>query len=99
MIGADGSKLIRARIFGGAIGMAAWLLTPVHVVLSDTAAKRELKEKNLTLEQLPLIKYGDAALVKLREEGIVTDIGAVVRIERNSTLGGEGYSYYRKIVP
>jgi DNA-directed RNA polymerase subunit H (RpoH/RPB5) len=81
------------------IEMAGWILTPVHIVLSDSAAKKELKREKLDIEQLPWLKYGDAALVKLREEGSETEIGSVVRIERTSEVGGEGYAYYRKIVP
>ncbi len=79
--------------------MSGWILSAVHVVLSDSDAKKELKQNNLEIEQLPLIKYSDAALAKLRQEGSETSIGSIVRIDRKSEVGGEGYAYYRKIVP
>ena len=79
--------------------MSGWILSAVHVVLSDSDAKKELKQNNLEIEQLPLIKYSDAALAKLRQEGSETSIGSIVRIDRKSEVGGEVYAYYRKIVP
>ena len=59
--------------------------------------KRELKKINVTLEELPLIKYRDAAIQTLVESGEEVKIGDVIRITRDSKTGGE-ISYYRKVV-
>ena len=38
-----------------------WYKTPKHEVLSATQAKRELKQLDIAIEELPLIKLGDPA--------------------------------------
>ena len=76
-----------------------WKHTPKHEVLTDTQAKRQLKLLSMTFEELPLIKYSDAALKKLREEGVETPLDSVVRISRNSITYGENAFYYRRVIP
>tara|TARA_B100001778_G_scaffold217619_1_gene180315 strand:+ start:321 stop:560 length:240 start_codon:yes stop_codon:yes gene_type:complete len=75
----------------------SWHFTPKHEKISESQAKRELKKINVTLEELPLIKYRDAAIQTLVESGEEVKIGDVIRITRDSKTGGE-ISYYRKVV-
>tara|TARA_B100000073_G_C23706941_1_gene562662 strand:+ start:1032 stop:1271 length:240 start_codon:yes stop_codon:yes gene_type:complete len=75
----------------------SWHFTPKHEKLSESQAKRELKKINVTLEELPLIKYGDAAIQVLVNDGEEIKIGDVIRITRDSKTGGE-IPYYRKVV-
>ena len=62
----------------------AWYKTPKHEVLSATQAKRELKILNISLEELPLIKINDAALVDLSNSGVNIIPGDIIRVSRNS---------------
>ena len=73
----------------------AWYKAPKHEVLSALQAKRELK---LQVEELPLIKLSDAALIDLSNSGITIIPGDIVRVSRNSNTGGEGFRYYRKVI-
>jgi DNA-directed RNA polymerase subunit H len=75
-----------------------WTHTPKHEILTSVQAKRELSKVKIPYENLVLIKYSDAALRSLRENGIATEVGDVVRITRNSMTAGD-VLYYRKIIP
>jgi len=75
----------------------SWHFAPKHEKITATQAKRELKSINVTLEELPLIKYKDAAIQRLVEDGDEIKIGDVIRITRHSKTGGE-IPYYRKVV-
>jgi DNA-directed RNA polymerase subunit H (RpoH/RPB5) len=75
-----------------------WNNTPTHEILSEAQASRELRLIGISYERLPLIKYEDAALAALRDEGIETKAGSVVRIIRESKSAGSGFRYYRKII-
>lgn len=76
-----------------------WKHTPKHEVLTASQSKRQLKVLSMTFEELPLIKYSDAALKKLREEGVETPLDSVIRISRNSITYGENAFYYRRVIP
>ena len=76
-----------------------WKHTPKHEVLTELQAKRQLKVLSMTFEELPLIKYADAALKVLRDEGVPTPIDSVIRISRNSITYGENAFYYRRVIP
>ena len=76
----------------------AWYRAPKHEVLSAFQAKRELKLLKLEIEELPLIKLSDAALIDLSNSGIIIIPGDIVRVSRNSNTGGEGFRYYRKVI-
>ena len=77
----------------------AWYKPPKHEVLSTAQAKRELKDLKIEIEELPLIKLGDPALVELSNiEGVTIVPGDIIRISRNSNTGGEGFRYYRKVI-
>ena len=76
-----------------------WKYTPLHEILSEAGASRELRKVGVSYERLPLIKFNDAALKALRDQGISTEVGLVVRITRTSKSAGEGFRYYRKITP
>ena len=76
----------------------AWYKSPTHEVLSIAQAKKELKVLKLLVEELPLIKIGDAALVDLANSGITIIPGDIIRVSRNSNTGGEGFRYYRKVI-
>ena len=74
-----------------------WVGLPEHTKLSMTATKRELKKANLDIDELPLIKWGDKALERLRNQGIEVLLGDVIKITRKSTTGGV-VEYFRKVV-
>ena len=76
----------------------AWYKAPKHEVLSASQAKKELKLLDISVEELPLIKIGDAALVDLSNSGISVIPGDIIRVSRNSNTGGEGFRYYRKVI-
>ena len=75
-----------------------WYKGPKQEVLSPSQSKRALKTLGLDLEELPLIKLSDAAIVNLINEGNTVVPGDVIRIFRNSKTGGEGFQYFRKVV-
>ena len=76
-----------------------WKHTPKHEVLTTSQSKRQLKLLSMAFEELPLIKYSDAALKRLREEGVETPLDSVIRISRNSITYGENAFYYRRVIP
>ena len=75
-----------------------WKWAPVHERLTASTAKRELALLNLTLDELPLIRLSDPAIKLCVEEGQKIEVGDVIRITRNSKVGGEGYRYYRRVI-
>ena len=75
-----------------------WHWTPIHQRITPTAANRELKALQSTIEELPLIKLSDPALVECMENGETIEVGDVIRITRNSKVAGEGYKYYRRVI-
>ena len=75
-----------------------WVHTPEHEKLTPTRWKRELRSLNVDYEELPLITFGDPALVKLRDEGVEVNVGDVICITRKSRTFGEGSKYYRRVV-
>ena len=76
-----------------------WKHTPLHEVLTDFQSKRKLTQLNLKESELALISYADAELARLRNDGVETPLGAVVKITRHSKSAGEGFVYLRKIIP
>ena len=74
-----------------------WNYAPKHTKLTPTQAKRELKAINVSLEEIPLIKYSDAAITKLVREGEKIQVNDVIRIDRNSKVGGI-IPYYRRVI-
>ena len=66
-----------------------WNHAPKHTKLTPTQAKRELKAINVSLEEIPLIKYSDAAITNLVEQGEDIQVNDVIKIVRNSKIGGE----------
>jgi len=76
----------------------SWYKAPKHEVLSVAQAKKELKILNISLEELPLIKISDTALIDLSNSGVNIIPGDIIRISRNSNTGGEGFQYYRKVI-
>jgi len=76
----------------------AWYKAPKHEVLSSFQAKKELKLLGVVVEELPLIKLSDAALVDLSNSGVSVIPGDIIRVSRNSSTGGEGFRYYRKVI-
>ena len=60
-----------------------WKHTPLHEVLTETESKRELSRLKLKDSELALISYADAELARLRNEGMETPLGAIVKITRN----------------
>ena len=92
-----GSRLFIANCFGETMAMR-WKHTPLHEVLTETQANRALKALKIRHEELPLIKYADAALVSLREGEQSTPIGSVVRITRKTVTAGDKF-YYRRVIP
>ena len=74
-----------------------WAFTPKHERLTASQAKKELKEINVSFEELPLIRRTDPAMKKLLEEGIKIEVDDVIRITRSSKTGGD-VPYYRRVI-
>jgi DNA-directed RNA polymerase subunit H (RpoH/RPB5) len=74
-----------------------WKYAPKHIKLTPAQTKKELKAINVSLEELPLIKYSDAAITKLIEEGEEIQVNDVIKIIRNSKVGGM-IPYYRRVI-
>jgi DNA-directed RNA polymerase subunit H (RpoH/RPB5) len=55
-------------------------LMPEHKVLSPIEAESVLKAYSITIEELPSLVYGDAALKHLRNQGEETPINSIVKI-------------------
>ena len=72
-------------------------LIPKHEKLSTSQIKKALKDINVSLQELPLIKRADPALQNLINEGIEIDDGDVIKITRSSKTAGE-VLYYRIVV-
>jgi len=74
-----------------------WKHAPKHIKLTPTQTKKELKQINVSLEEIPLIKYSDAAITKLVKEGEDIQLNDVIKILRNSKVGGE-IPYFRRVI-
>ena len=74
-----------------------WKYAPKHTKLTPFQIKKQLKAINVSLEEIPLIKYSDAAITKLVKEGEEIQVNDVIRIDRNSKVGGE-IPYYRRVI-
>ena len=74
-----------------------WAFTPKHEKLSASQAKKQLKDINVSLEELPLIRRTDPAILQLLEEGVKIEVDDVIRITRSSKTGG-GVPYYRRVI-
>ncbi len=72
-------------------------LIPKHEKLSTSQIKKALKDINVSLQELPLIKRADPALQNLINEGIEIDDGDVIKITRSSKTAGD-VLYYRIVV-
>jgi len=72
-------------------------LVPKHEKLSASQAKRAIKDINVSLQELPLIKITDPELQRMRQAGTEIDAGDVIRITRSSKTGGN-VPYYRLVV-
>lgn len=75
-----------------------WYKGPKHEVLSASQSKRALSKLGLVIDELPLIKLSDAAIIDLINEGNTIVPGDVIKVSRNSKTGGEGFQYFRKVV-
>ena len=74
-----------------------WAFTPKHEKLSASQAKKQLKDINVSLDELPLIRRTDPAILQLLEEGVTIEVDDVIRITRSSKTGGD-VPYYRRVV-
>jgi DNA-directed RNA polymerase subunit H (RpoH/RPB5) len=74
-----------------------WKHAPKHIKLTPAQTKKELKAINVSLEEIPLIKYSDAAITKLVKEGEDIQLNDVIKILRNSKVGGE-IPYFRRVI-
>ena len=74
-----------------------WAFTPKHEKLSASQAKKQLKDINVSLEELPLIRRTDPAILQLLEEGVTIEVDDVIRITRSSKTGGD-VPYYRRVI-
>jgi DNA-directed RNA polymerase subunit H len=66
-------------------------LVPKHSIMTDVEVKKLLETYSISLEDLPRIKKSDTGIAELKPK-----IGDVVKIERDSELGGKVF-YYRLI--
>ena len=74
-----------------------WKHAPKHIKLTPAQTKKELKAINVSLEEIPLIKYSDAAITKLVKEGEDIRLNDVIKILRDSKVGGE-IPYFRRVI-
>tara|TARA_B100001094_G_C17927946_1_gene669268 strand:- start:222 stop:461 length:240 start_codon:yes stop_codon:yes gene_type:complete len=74
-----------------------WKYAPKHIKLTPAQTKKALKQINVSLEELPLIKYSDPAITKLVKEGEDIRLNDVIKILRDSKVGGE-IPYFRRVV-
>ena len=74
------------------IDLTKHVLIPKHTKLSDKETGELLKHYNITVDSLPKILKGDAALSTLSAKP-----GDVIKIVRNSSTAGESV-FYRVIV-
>jgi len=74
-----------------------WKHAPKHIKLTPAQTKKALKAINVSLEEIPLIKYSDAAITKLVKEGEDIQLNDVIKILRNSKVGGE-IPYFRRVI-
>tara|TARA_Y100000361_G_scaffold121941_1_gene114031 strand:+ start:903 stop:1142 length:240 start_codon:yes stop_codon:yes gene_type:complete len=74
-----------------------WAFTPKHEKLSASQAKRQLKDINVSLDELPLIRRTDPAILQLLEEGVTIEVDDVIKITRSSKTGGD-VPYYRRVI-
>ena len=74
-----------------------WAFTPKHEKLSASQAKRQLKDINVSLDELPLIRRTDPAIRQLLEEGVTIEVDDVIKITRSSKTGGD-VPYYRRVI-
>jgi len=74
-----------------------WKHAPKHIKLTPAQTKKELKQINVSLEEIPLIKYSDAAITKLVKEGEDIQLNDVIKILRDSKVGGE-IPYFRRVI-
>jgi len=74
-----------------------WAFTPKHEKLSASQAKRQLKDINVSLEELPLIRRTDPAILQLLKEGVTIEVDDVIKITRSSKTGGD-VPYYRRVI-
>ncbi len=74
-----------------------WTLAPLHEVLSDRQANKALRETQMTRENMPLLKYSDAALQRLIASGVDVKVGDIIRITRESFTTGTAF-YYRRVI-
>lgn len=74
-----------------------WAFTPKHEKLSASQAKKQLKDINVSLDELPLIRRTDPAILRLLEEGVAIEVGDVIKITRSSKTGGD-VPYYRRVI-
>ena len=74
-----------------------WAFTPKHEKLSASQAKKQLKDINVSLDELPLIRRTDPAILQLLEEGVTIEVDDVIKITRSSKTGGD-VPYYRRVI-
>ena len=74
-----------------------WAFTPKHEKLSASQAKRQLTDINVSLDELPLIRRTDPAIMQLLEEGVTIEVDDVIKITRSSKTGGD-VPYYRRVI-
>ncbi|MCQ2069528.1 MAG: DNA-directed RNA polymerase subunit H [archaeon] len=68
-------------------------LVPEHHLLTEEEANKVLDQWNITRDQLPKIKSGDAALRVLEEIHGPIEEGSVIKIVRKSETAQEFVSY------
>ena len=74
-----------------------WAFTPKHEKLSASQAKRQLKDINVSLDELPLIRRTDPGILQLLKEGVTIEVDDVIKITRSSKTGGD-VPYYRRVI-
>ena len=73
-------------------------LVPEHTLLTEEEATAVLKELNITKDQLPKIRKGDAAIKVLENiRGEPIELGSVIKVVRKSETAEE-FVAYREVI-
>jgi len=73
------------------LNVSAHFLVPKHALLEEKEIKKLLETYTITKKDLPRIKNNDPGIANLDAE-----IGDIIKVERDSKLGGKVY-YYRLV--
>ena len=67
---------------------------PPHKILTKAQGRMVMKNNHVAdIETLPKIRYSDAVLLRMREEGQAMEVGDIVQIEREDLVAGTALTW------